>query len=66
MEQFRDAGHSAPGAPPVPDVLASLLDGVLTPLGRKRPDDLAAAAEVLAEVARTIESELFLVDPSRG
>jgi hypothetical protein len=66
MEQFEADGHSAPGAPPVPDVLASLLDSVLTPLGRQRPDDLAQAADVLAAVAKVVEEELFLVEPRRA
>jgi hypothetical protein len=61
MEQFEAEGH----APPVPDVLASLLDSVLTPLARRRPDDLATAADVLKAVAKIIEEELFLVDPDR-
>lgn len=66
MEQFQADGHSAPGAPPVPDVLASLLDNVLTPLGRRRPGDLADAADVLQAVAKVVEEELFLVDPQRS
>jgi hypothetical protein len=61
MEQFEAEGH----APPVPDVLASLLDSILTPLARRRPDDLAAAADVLRAVSKVIEEELFLVDPER-
>jgi hypothetical protein len=60
MEQFEADGHPAPDAPPIPEVLAGLLDGVLTPLGRERPADLAAAADVLAAVAKAIEDELFL------
>jgi hypothetical protein len=63
MEQFEADGRSAPDAPPVPDVLAGLLDSVLTPLGRRRADDLAVAADVLAAVARVVEEELFLVTP---
>ena len=47
-------------------MLAGLLDGVLTPLGRERPDDLAAAADVLAAVSKAIESELFLVERPQG
>lgn len=66
MEQFQADGHSAPDGPPVPDVLASLLDSVLTPLGRRRPDDLAAAADVLRAVAKVVEDELFLVDSRRS
>jgi hypothetical protein len=46
--------------------LAGLLDGVLTPLGRERPADLAAAADVLAAVANAIESELFLAPSAEG
>ena len=65
MEQFQADGHSAPDAPPIPDVLASLLDGILAPLARERPDDLAVAAGVLAEVAKAVESELFLVEPPK-
>jgi hypothetical protein len=63
MEQFEADGHSAPDAPPVPEVLASLLDSVLAPLGDDRADDLATAADVLAAVAKVIEAELFLVEP---
>ena len=66
MERFRDSEGAADDAPPIPEVLASLLDGALTPLARRRPDELAAAALVLAEVARTIEEELFLVPPPQG
>lgn len=66
MEQFQADGHSAPDAPPIADVLAGLLDGVLAPLARERADDLAAAAGVLAAVAAAIESELFLVVPPQG
>ena len=66
MEQFEADGHSAPDAPPVPDVLASLLDSILTPLGRRRPDDLANAADVLQAVAKVVDEELFLVDPQRA
>jgi hypothetical protein len=65
MEQFEADGHCAPDAPPVPDVLASLLDSVLAPLGEERADDLATAADVLAAVAKVIEAELFLVERSR-
>ena len=65
MEQFQADGHSAPDAPPVPDVLATLLDGVLTPLARRRAEDLAAAADVLAAVSKAVEEELFLVEPPR-
>ena len=63
MEQFQADGHSAPDAPPVPDVLANLLESVLTPLARRRAGDLAAAADVLAAVTKVVESELFLVEP---
>ena len=65
MEHFQAEGHSAPDAPPVPDVLASLLDSVLTPLARRRADDLAAAADVLKAVGKVVEEELFLVEPPR-
>jgi hypothetical protein len=65
MEHFEADGHSAPDAPPVPDVLASLLDSVLAPLGERRADDLATAADVLAAVAEVVEAELFLVEPPR-
>jgi hypothetical protein len=64
VEQFEADGHSAADAPPVPEVLASLLDSVLAPLGGERADDLATAADVLAAVAKVIEAELFLVEPS--
>ena len=63
MEQFAADGHSAADAPPVPEVLASLLDSVLVPLGERRADDLATAADVLAAVREVIEAELFLVEP---
>jgi len=63
MERFESDGHGAADAPPVADVLASLLDGVLAPLGDERGDDLATAADVLAAVASVVEAELFLVEP---
>jgi hypothetical protein len=47
------------GAPDAPGALAGLLDAILTPLARRRPDDLALAARVLEEVAAAIEEELF-------
>jgi hypothetical protein len=64
MEQFEADGHCAPDAPPVPDVVASLLDSVLAPLGEQRAEDLATAADVLAAVAKVVDEELFLVEPS--
>jgi len=64
MEQFEAVGHCAADAPPVPDVLARLLDSVLAPLAERRADDLATAADVLPAVGKVIEAELFLVEPS--
>jgi hypothetical protein len=61
MEQHLANGDSAPDAPPIPDVLASLLSDILTPLARRRRDDVATAADILALVGATIERELFLV-----
>ncbi len=61
MEQFAEERDPAADVPPVPDILAGLLDSILTPLARRRPDDLARATEVLDAVAKTVESELFLV-----
>ena len=49
----------APDAPPAPDALARLLDAILAPLARRRPDDIALAADILAEVGAVIEDELF-------
>lgn len=61
MERFEEEGLSHPGAPPVPDVLAALLAGILAPLARRRPHDLDLAATLLDEVARAVEDELFLL-----
>jgi hypothetical protein len=65
MEQHLANGDSAPGAPPIPDVLASLLCDILTPLSRRRRRDVATAAAVLAQVGAVIESELHLVSRDR-
>jgi hypothetical protein len=46
------------GAPDAPGALAGLLDAILTPLARRRPDDVALAADVLAAVSAAIEEEL--------
>jgi hypothetical protein len=64
MEHFAADGRSATDAPPVPDVLATLLDSVLASLGERRADDLATAADVLAAVGKVIEAELIVVEPS--
>jgi len=66
MEQF--AAHAPPDAcaPPIPDVLAGLLEGILTPLARGRGDEVAAAGALLREVGAAIERELYLVNPDRG
>jgi hypothetical protein len=61
MEQFEADGVAHPDAPPIPDVPAALLTGVLAPLARRRPDDLATAAAVLDEVGRAIEDEFLLL-----
>jgi hypothetical protein len=61
MEQYVANGDAAPDTPPIPEVLASLLSDILTPLARTRPADVAAAAAILEEVGKIIESELFLV-----
>ena len=65
MEQWSAEGHSAADAPPIPDVLAALLDGVLAPLARRHPDDVLAATRVLREVGVAIEREILLVVPDR-
>ena len=65
MEQFDAESRSAADAPAIPDVLATLLEGVLTPLARRRGDDLETAARVLRDVGEAIERELFLVSPPR-
>ena len=66
MEQCSAEGRSAADAPPIPDVLAALLDDVLGPLARRRPEDVAAATRVLRAVGEAIERDLFLVTPDRG
>lgn len=64
MHRYSRSGHSAPGAPPPPVVLAELLGGALRPLS----DELAAgeletATRVLARAGEHVEAELFLVEP---
>ncbi|MDP9418330.1 MAG: hypothetical protein M3P48_11010 [Actinomycetota bacterium] len=65
MEQFDADSRSAGDAPPIPDVLATLLESVLTPLARRRPDDLLTAARILRDASEAIERELFVVTPPR-
>ena len=65
MELCSAQGRSHPDAPPIPDVLAALLDGILAPLARRRPEDAEAATRVLRGVSEAIERELLLVTPDR-
>ena len=65
MKQFDAESRSTADAPPIPEVLATLLESVLTPLARRRGEDLAIAARVLRDVGEAIERELFLVGPPR-
>jgi hypothetical protein len=48
-------------APDPVEALTGLLDAILTPLARRRPDDVALAADVLAGVAAAIEDELLVL-----
>jgi hypothetical protein len=66
MERSEALGHSAPGAPPVPEVLLSLLCMVLGPLAAEdRRADIEATRLVLAEVADIVAEEIYFVTPPR-
>ena len=66
MERFSEEAAPDASLPPVPDVLAGLLDGVLGPLAKGCPREAETAAWLLGEIGGQIERELFLVAPDRG
>jgi hypothetical protein len=63
MEQFVADGDATAPMPPIPDALAGLLDGILTPLARSRPEELEVAADVLHAVSDAVAAEILLVEP---
>lgn len=66
MEAFAAASGDSLTSRSASDVLTELLGTALAPLARHRGEEAAVAASVLADVAATIESELYLVAPPSG
>ena len=52
-----------PDIPPSPEVLRELVAKTIEPDVKRRKRDLQAATGLLLETSRTIERELFLVEP---
>jgi hypothetical protein len=66
MERCSEEAPPDASVPPVPEVLAGLLETVLGPLAKRCSREAETAAWLLGEVAEQIERELFLVTPDRG
>lgn len=64
MHAYQEFNPVADHAPPIPDVLHSLLAGTLTPLGERYGDDrVAEATELLREAGMVVAGEIYLVAP---
>jgi hypothetical protein len=55
--------HSAPDAPPPPEVLRDLVAKTLAPKLGRRKRDVHTATALLLETSETISQEIFLVNP---
>ncbi len=66
MERFGEQAPPDASPPPVPEVLAGLLEGVLGPLAKRCPREAETAAWLLERMGEKIERELFLAAPDRG
>ena len=61
MCAYRDAGLSAPDAPPPAEVIRRLLGETLAPELNRREADLRCTTAILETTVQTIEREIYLI-----